>query len=683
MGRKNRAVSSNKTKPQSSGNGNKAEGIDLGKPDLRSGAKLGKKIKKKAVRAPDVHIEFGSLLREDDYGEFAEIDMDMQEKLAADLVDSDEEEADELGRIEKAHLESNLKTIHKASLEEIRQSNKLPVKDQQGKLILAKDLSKGMKQEYTDEKNQFSDEVDSGTEDPSPEEENKPKEPGLPPVKSPEYLKLRLEQLANFAQTIIADPEANKCTRCVLNDSFSYRIRSLTEEEKAVRVTKEIRNLRMYEEYLLHPRIRHAMNSWFLKHGFNFSEQVFLFVARRLATTHQDSVYEGCVDATARLFKEDELGQSSLRMIQALTRSIKHKEYRVAPATIRLFTHLKFNIDVLRSSSKDGANNEKKAGDKRSHSKMTLDLVLPSEKRQHISKRMKKRAKANKVIEQELREAEAEYSVEERNKVQSELLKNIFVIYFRILKHATSTSLFPVTLEGLSKFGNLISVDFFSDMLRLLKNVLRNGLVSNQASSEEDEPIVHSSNDVVRCQLLSILTAFKLLSGQGELLNLDLKDFYMFLYSLLPVAAQMNSCLSEEAVPVRPGDFAAPSISLLVVDCIDALFFRNRRDRVPLVRAAAFFKRIVSIAYLFPPATTVRLLTVAKAFVIKYPGVMKLFSTEDTAGDGEYAGFATDPDMVNPFATSLYELPGLLHHHYSPAVRRAAKSLLKLTSTRN
>lgn len=185
------------------------------------------------------------------------------------------------------------------------------------------------------------------------------------------------------------------------------------------------------------------------KHGFNFSDDLFSFVARRLATTHQDAVYDMCADATVRLFKEDDLGQSSLRMVQALTKSIKHKEYRVSPATIRLFLHLKFNINVLETLNKK---DDPKAGDKRSHTKMTLDLVLSSEKRAHISKKMKKRKKAQKVIDQEMREAEAEYSVEERSKVQSELLKNIFVIYFRILKHATSTRLFPVTLEGLSRY---------------------------------------------------------------------------------------------------------------------------------------------------------------------------------------------------------------------------------------
>lgn len=167
-----------------------------------------------------------------------------------------------------------------------------------------------------------------------------------------------------------------------------------------------------------------------------------------------------------------------------------------------------------------------------------------------------------------------------------------------------------------SRFGHLINVDFFTDLLNLLKGVLRNGLVSNQMASAQDEPTEHSSSEVVRCQLLCILTAFKLLTGQGEVLNLDLKDFYMFLYALLPVAAHMTEGFTDSAAPARPGEFEVPSIPLLVVDCIDALFFRNRRDRVPLVRAAAFFKRTVSIAYHFPHKTAAKLLVMAKAFVI-------------------------------------------------------------------
>ncbi|KAJ9058146.1 hypothetical protein DSO57_1015372 [Entomophthora muscae] len=574
--------------------------------------------------------------------------------------------------------------------------------------------------------------MESENEDSTPEEESKSQEPGLPPVKSQAYLKLRLEQLASTAQNIISDPEKNYSSLKILKALSvdkniqirkyalltqlsvfmdilpGYRIRALTEEEKAVKVSKEVRNLRIYEESLVssyqsylkiltnqyrlastnparHGELRPVVAKCYSelmanKHNFNFADELFSFVARRLATTHRDAIYDLCADATVRLFKEDELGQSSLRMVQALTKSIKHKEYRVSSNTIRLFLHLKFNINVLESLNKK---DNKKAGDKRSQPKMTLDLVLSSEKRAHISKKMKKRNKEAKVVEQEMREAEAEYSVEERSKVQSELLKNIFVIYFRILKHAASTKLFPVTLEGLSKFGHLINVDFFTDLLGLLKGVLRDGLVSNQMSAHQDDLAEHTSSEVVRCQLLCILTAFKLLTGQGEVLNLDLKDFYMFLYSLLPVAAHMTDGFSDTEATARPGEFEVPSIPLLVVDCVDALFFRNRRDRVPLVRAAAFFKRIVSIAYHFPHKTAAKLLVMAKAFVIKYPCVLRLLSSEEMAGDGEFAAMATDPDMANPFATSLFELPGLLHHHYDPSVRRAAQALLKATLARN
>lgn len=555
--------------------------------------------------------------------------------------------------------------------------------------------------------------------------------------KSEAYLKLKLEELAQTASNFSYDPESNYKSLKTLKDlsldksiqvrKFAlltqlsvfldaipgYRIRALTEEEKNARVSKEVQKLRMYEEYLVssYQSYLKVLNNQFkiashnpAKYGelryvvakcfselmathpdFNFSEQLFLFVARRLSTCNQDSVYELCLDATIRLFKEDELGQNSLNMVQALTKSIKNKEYKVAPPTIRLFLHIKFSINVLQANNKDNKGiTEKYTGFKRKR-KITVDSKLLSEQKERLSKKMKKRAKAQKEINLELREAEAEYTLEERSRVQSELLKNIFVIYFRVLKESTSTLLFPVTLEGLSKFGHLISVDFFSDLLTLLKGVLKNGLVSNRIPSvdSQDEPVIHTSSEELRCQLLCVLTAFKLLSGQGEALNIDLKDFYTHLYILLPVAAHLpDNAFVDSIASARPEDFAVPSIPLLVVDCIDALFFRNRQDRVPLERAAAFFKRILYLSFHFPHKISVRLLTMAKAFVIKYPGILRMFSTDELAGEGQYLEHATDPDQSNPFATSVYELPALLNCHYDPDVRKATQSLLKIALAR-
>ena len=81
----------------------------------------------------------------------------------------------------------------------------------------------------------------------------------------------------------------------------------------------------------------------------------------------------------------------------------------------------------------------------------------------------------------------------------TECLKLLFVLYFSILKNPRPTPLLPAALQGLSKFAHLVNIDFFKDLMKVLK-----------------ELIVRDEGNVQHC-LLCIVTAFELLSGQGEI----------------------------------------------------------------------------------------------------------------------------------------------------------------------
>lgn len=88
---------------------------------------------------------------------------------------------------------------------------------------------------------------------------------------------------------------------------------------------------------------------------------------------------------------------------------------------------------------------------------------------------------------------------------QTETLKIIFALYFRVVKLNQNSDLLAPALEGLARYAHLINVDFFKDVLDNLRR-----LMQGQEGGENQIQIT------VREQLLCISTAFELLSGQGE-----------------------------------------------------------------------------------------------------------------------------------------------------------------------
>lgn len=100
-------------------------------------------------------------------------------------------------------------------------------------------------------------------------------------------------------------------------------------------------------------------------------------------------------------------------------------------------------------------------------------------------------------------------------------MKLLFVLYFRIIKNPRPTPLLPAALQGISKYAHLVNIDFFKDLLKVLKElVAREG----DDDEEEEEEEVNASKDVEQ-RLQCIVTAFELLSGQGMLLSASLRIF--------------------------------------------------------------------------------------------------------------------------------------------------------------
>ncbi|KAI8097031.1 nucleolar complex-associated protein-domain-containing protein [Halteromyces radiatus] len=586
--------------------------------------------------------------------------------------------------------------------------NKLPIKLPGGKLAQQEE-----EQEEEEEK-EFSGEeedetmVEASIESTSDQDE-KETLVGMeetPVLSKKQLILVKKEELASLATSIQEDPEDNVHSLAAFRHMYStdnatikkltllaqlavykdiipgYRIRTLTEKETGVQVTKEVKRLREYEQSLLHNyelylkdlntllskrntetdtamalvATRCLCELLMAKPHFNFRLEIMVSVVARMSILQWDDMSELSYKAILNLLESDESGRISLDAVKMITRMIKSKGYVVHKKVIDLFLHLRLMDEMAPISSssidQDDSNSKKrKAKDK-----------------PFLTKKARKALKETKEIEKEFQEAEAVVSKEEKDKFHTETLKLVFAFYFRILKKQSSSPLLPGVLNGLARFAHLINVDFFNDLLNALRDVM------NQL---EDTSLSNRGGAGTRKRLLCITTAFELLSGQGEALNYDLKDFYKEIYQIL-FKATYRTQLEEDESKVNSREVASESEAELLLRGLEMMFLRKRQ--IPIDRLAAFVKRFSLVALNMPNKTVSRCLILVQRLLQRNPRLDALIQSEDRAATGIYLPLLEDPELCNPFGTSLYEL-FLYQNHYDPNIRSLAQTIQQQPST--
>ena len=239
---------------------------------------------------------------------------------------------------------------------------------------------------------------------------------------------------------------------------------------------------------------------------------------------------------------------------------------------------------------------------------------------------------------------------------QTETLKNLFVLYFSVLKHQGRSPLLPSALEGLTAFAHFINVDFFRDLLAVLRKIV---------FEDETNEAVGASGQV-RTRLLAIVTAFELLTGQGEAINIDLSDFVNALYGLLRPLS-LDSGIENPPLTTHTRSQSL-STSALLFKCLSAIFFSKRTASAPAWRLAAFAKRLAECALFLPPASAKQAIQVVRTLMAREPKLEGMLDTERMF-DGVYKPEMDDPQLANPFASSLWELEDLATRHWDRQVR--------------
>ena len=252
-------------------------------------------------------------------------------------------------------------------------------------------------------------------------------------------------------------------------------------------------------------------------------------------------------------------------------------------------------------------------------------------------------------------------------------------------------------MQPTHRFAHLINLDFFGDLLVVLKELIAEA----EAELEEDEPSGWEARNATREALLCVITAFALLQGQGEkMLNVDLQFFASHLYStLLPLSLNADIEFSHKTLRLPDPDLAAngpgrnssnsSQVNVatqieMVIRALDALFFRhsnsttNGGGAANVSRMAAFTKRLMLASLHVPEKSTLACIGVVNKLGKKHHRQLaSLFSTEDSVGDGVYLMEADEPELSNPLAATVWETV-LLEKHYSPAVSEAARGMRKM-----
>uniref|UniRef100_A0A3P9J3Y7 Nucleolar complex protein 3 homolog n=1 Tax=Oryzias latipes TaxID=8090 RepID=A0A3P9J3Y7_ORYLA len=442
----------------------------------------------------------------------------------------------------------------------------------------------------------------------------------------------------------------------------SYRIRPLTAAEKAVKVKRETQLLREFEEGLVSQYkfyledLEQIIKDWKQKRRkrsgavglhsyrglaqvavrclcellvalphFNFHNNIIVVIVP-LMNEPARNVSELCCDAIRRLFQQDKVGGASLATVRVISGLVKSLNYNVRPEVLRTLLSLRIKEVEVKKDLESTAPKKK--------------FMTNKERKKNLSRMQRKWKKAEEKLEKELLEAEASESKQQKIKLHTETLNIVFLVYFRILKKAQKSVLLPAVLEGLANFAHLINMEFFDDLLNVLQTLIQSGDLTNRES------------------LHCIQTVFTILSGQGDVLNIDPLKFYSQVYKMLP---QLNAGAHNDDV-------------IIVLRCLDSMLIR-RRKQVTLQRAMAFVKRLSMLSLHVLPNASVGILAMNRAVMQAFPKCDFLLDNE-VQGSGFYLPEVGEPEHCNAQNTALWELH-LVQRHYHSVVRRFATHLTR------
>jgi nucleolar complex protein 3 len=495
-----------------------------------------------------------------------------------------------------------------------------------------------------------------------------------------------------------------------------YRIRAYNTEDVGTKVSKEVRQTRQYEQALvssyqsyikelsLYTKTRskgadqEGLRSVAINCAcalllavphFNFRTELLNIIIRELSGRKASPEYNKCIETLEAFFEADEDGAPSLEAVTLLTKMMKEKDYYVREDVLNTFLKLRLLSELSVRSSTTKADRPDDLS--RLHGKK-----VKKNQWEHRSKKEKKVARERKAVEKEYKEADATVSHEERDKMQSETLKLVFVCYFRILK-AKIPELTGAVLEGLAKYAHLINQDFFGDILEALKDIIGQAEAVLRGEDDlvgEDSDDGQHLRDRTRETLLSTQTAFTLLSGQdvsksASALHLDLSFFTSHIYrALYPLVMDCDIEFGPKSMRLpdpneqiqRQQNRVNISTPVLLLTRVLNSILLTPSQPPPTITAATFYKRLLTGVLQTPEKSTIALLNLMNRLAEKHgKKIEALWYSDERKGDGVFNGASEsiEGSNVQAVGSGVWESV-LLSQHYCPRVRYEVKAIDKV-----
>ncbi|TKY84495.1 hypothetical protein EX895_006396 [Sporisorium graminicola] len=459
---------------------------------------------------------------------------------------------------------------------------------------------------------------------------------------------------------------------------------------------------------------------------FNFRTNILGVVVARMSRRRWGSDETECFEAIRSVILSDLNGEVSLEVVRLIHRMTKERRYKVNSQVLDLLLHLRLRDELgnKRSSTTTSTDPDAEAARAAREHAERRAAMKAREKRgkagsgkfsskevrkglaTHLSKKQVKKQKELKAIEDEMKEAEATVDLEERERNQTETLKLVFVLYFTVLKREVGSvglGVLESTMKGLSMYAHRVNVDFFRDLLAVLKQhvAVNAALLDDSKSlhadggdgeaSESDDDDDDDAADAdagagdnvlldqttltktIRHMIVALKTTFDLFLGQveGSILNLDLTDvlghFYYVLF-FLPFVNESHLCFSTTSTSTS----GASTVVDLALDSLYAILIRSR-TRFAAHILAAFAKRLAIISLHLPltatsgPQKVVRIiahLLTHQSTSSSSVSQLALLDLEDRSRNGTYAADGANLNtsgVLESGQTVLWELALLKH----------------------
>lgn len=448
-----------------------------------------------------------------------------------------------------------------------------------------------------------------------------------------------------------------------------YSIRPLTEVEKSVKMSKEVRKQRGFEETLLRSyghyvdRLEEILKT--VKRGdamvvpvavgclgqlaidaghFNYYERVLSALCGQVFSGKAE-IAGVASTALGKVFGEDETGRSTAHALRLLSDAIQARDYLPELRSLESLQHVRMKL--LAFSRTDTL-----PSDKRLASEEAVRLDVYKKKALHMSKSQKKNLKVELAESIKSARSEAEFSREERSKWSSDALKFLFRILFGILKRFTkgesgadsktntrtvttsAVQLLPQVMKCLARVTQFLSVEYFTDLLSTLKKTI--GLIEAEQSISAT---LHTIQTVLQIVALQETTKVDITKNAGSLI--DLKFYFDLIYRQIPLLSSVTWNKEMEG---------------LFESVMSKLFLSKKH--CPATRVAAFIHRFALL--LTQTDNNASLCAEAKLYFLRL--ILRLLERhektrgmleDETLGVAAYLPKCSDPDLCNPFCKQL------------------------------